>query len=56
MSSQGSSSTRAVSRTVVGPMSGDPLSKDVFMPSAFHTKSAPEVASRPADKEAAEPK
>ena len=55
MSSQGSSSTRAVSRTVFGPMSGDPLSKDVFRPNASFTESAPEVDSRPVDREAAEP-
>ena len=55
MSSQGSNSTRAVSGTAFGPMSGDPLSRDVSTPSASSTESAPEVASRPADKEAMEP-
>ena len=55
MSSQGSSSARAVFGAAFGPMSGDPLSKDVSTPSAFHTEFAPEVASRPSDREAAEP-
>ena len=55
MSSQGTSSTRAVSGTAFGPMSGDPLSKDVSIHSTSHTKSAPEVASRPTDRKAAEP-
>ena len=43
MSSQGSSSTRAVSRTAFGPMLGDPLSRDVSVPNASSTESAPEV-------------
>ena len=55
MSSQGSSSARAVSRTVFGPMLGDPLSRDVSTPSASPIESAPKVASRPADRKAAEP-
>ena len=55
MSSQGSSSARAVSGTAFGPMSTDPLSRDVSTPSASSTESAPEVASHPTDKEAAEP-
>ena len=52
MSSQGSSSARAVSGTAFGPMSGDPLSRDVSTPSASSTESAPEVALRRADGEA----
>ena len=56
MSSQGSSSARAVSGTAFGPMSGDPLSRDVSTPSTSSTKSVPKVASHPVDREAAEPK
>ena len=56
MSSQGTSSVRAISGAVFGPMSGDPLSRDVSTPSASSTKIVPEVASCPADREAVEPK
>ena len=56
MSRQGSSSVKATSGTAFGPMSGDPLSRDVSMPSASSTKSTPEVTSRPVDRGAAEPK
>ena len=55
MFNQGSSSARVVFRTVFGPLSGDPLSRDVSTPSASSTKSAPEVASLPWDREVAEP-
>ena len=55
MSSQGSNSTRAVSGTAFGPMSGDPLSRDVFTPSASSIEFAPEVALYPMGMEAAEP-
>ena len=41
--------------TAFGPMSGDPLSRDAFMPSASSIESALEVASSPADRGAAEP-
>ena len=47
MSSRGSSSVRAVSGAVFGLMSGDPLYKDISMPSASHTESVPEVTSCP---------
>ena len=53
MSSQWSSSARIVSGTAFGPMSSDPLSKDVSTPSASSTESAPEVVSRRTDQEAA---
>ena len=56
MSSQGSSSARVVSGTAFGPMSTDPLSRDVSTSSASSIESAPEVASHPMDREAAEPK
>ena len=55
MSSQGSSSARAVSGIAFRPMSDDPLSRDVSTPSASSTESALAVASRHADREAAEP-
>ena len=55
MSSQGSSSARAISGIAFGPMSGDPLSRDISKPSASSTEFALEVVSRPADREAAEP-
>ena len=55
MSSQGSNNARAVSGTMFGPMSGDPLSRDVSTPSASSTESAPEVTSWRAGGEAAEP-
>ena len=55
MSSQGSSSVRATSGIAFGPMSGDPLSRDVSMPSASSTEPAHEIASRPVDRRAAEP-
>ena len=54
MSSQGSSTVSAVSGAVFGPMSSDPLYKDVSTTSASHTKSTPEVASRPSAREAEE--
>ena len=44
MSSQGSSSVRVLSGVA---FAGDPLSKEVSMPSASSMESAPEVASRP---------
>ena len=53
MSSQGSSTVSAVSGAVFGPMSSDPLYKDVSTTSASHTKSTPEVTSRPSAREAA---
>ena len=55
MSSQGTNSVRVISRTAFGPMSGDPLSRDVSTPNASFTESAPEVASRRTAREAAEP-
>ena len=55
MSSQGSNSVRATSGATFGPISGDPLSRDVSMPSASSTETAPEVAFRPIDKGATEP-
>ena len=55
MSSQGSSSARAVSRAAFGPMSGNPLYRDVSTPSASHIESAPEVESLPLGREAVEP-
>ena len=55
MSSQGNSSAKAVSGAAFGPMLGGPLYRDVSMPSASHTESAPEVASGPSVREAAEP-
>ena len=55
MSSQGSSSAKAVSGAVLGPMSVDPMSRDVSTPSVSHTESAPEVTSHPSNREAAEP-
>ena len=55
MSSQGSSSIRFASGATFGPMSGDPLSRDVSTPSASSTEPAPEVASRPVDRGATEP-
>ena len=55
MSSQGSSSARAIFGATFGPMLGDPLYREVSSPSASHTESAPEVTSRLSAKEAAEP-
>ena len=55
MSSQGSSSARAVPGATFRPMLGGPLYRDVSTPSAFHTESAPEVASRPSAREAVRP-
>ena len=55
MSSQESSSVRAVSGTAFRPMSGHPLSRDVSTPSASSTESAPKVAHHPVDRGAAEP-
>ena len=52
MSSQRSSSVRAVSGAEFEPMSGDPLYRDVSTPSAFRTKLAPKVASHPSAREA----
>ena len=56
MSSQGSSSVRATSGAAFEPMSGDPLSRDVFTPNASSTDPAPEVSSRLVDRGAAEPR
>ena len=55
MSSQGSSSVRATSGTAFGPMSSDPLSRDVSTPSTSFTEPAPEVISRPIDRRVVEP-
>ena len=55
MSSQGSSSVRAISGTAFVPMSGDPLSREVSAPSTSSIESAPEVASCPAARGAVEP-
>ena len=55
MSSQGSSSAKAVPRTAFGPLSGDPLSRDVSTSSTSSTESAPEVASSRVVVEAAGP-
>ena len=54
MYSQGISSIRAASGPAFGPMSGDPLSRDVSTPGASSTDPAPEVASRPVDRGAVE--
>ena len=50
MPSQGSSSVRICSRTAFGPISSNPLSREVSTPSATSIKFAPEVTSRPVDK------
>ena len=50
MSSQGSSSVKAASGADFGPISNDPLSRDVSTPSASSTETTPEVASRPVEK------
>ena len=55
MSSQGSSSIRATLGTAFSPISGDPLSRDISMPSASPIESAHEVASYPVDRGLAEP-
>ena len=55
MSSQGNSSFRAASGAAFGPMSGDPLSRDVSMPNAPSIDPVAEVASCPVDRGAAEP-
>ena len=55
MSSQGSSSTRAASGATFGPMSGDPLPREVSTPSASSIDPASEVTSRLIDREVAEP-
>ena len=55
MSSQGSSSVRAASGAAFGPMSGDPLSKDISTPNASSTDLAPKVAFCPVDRGAMEP-
>ena len=55
MSSQGSSSIRAASGATFGPISGDPLSRDVSTPSASSADPVPEVASFLVDRGAAEP-
>ena len=54
MSSQGRSSTRATSGTIFGPMSSDPLYKEVSTPSACSVESIPEVASRQRESEVGE--
>ena len=56
MSSQGSSSARAVYGAAFRPMLGDPLYRDISTLSASHTESALEVASRPSTREVAGPK
>ena len=55
MSSQRSNSVRAASGIVIGPMTNDPLSRDVSTPSTSSTEFAPEVASRPTDRGVVEP-
>ena len=49
MSSQGSSSVRTIFGATFAPMAGDPLSREVSMPSASSIKSTSEVASLPVD-------
>ena len=56
MSSQWSSSTRVASGTAFGPMSGDPLSKEVSPLSASFAETVPEVASYRMEREATGPK
>ena len=55
MSSQGSSSARVASGTTFGPMSGDPLSREVSPPSASFAELVLEVASHRMESEATEP-
>ena len=55
MSSQGSSNARAASGVAFGPMSADPLYREVSTPSASSTDPALEVAARPIDRGFAEP-
>ena len=55
MSSQGSSSVRSIPGTVFAPMLGDPLSREVSVPSTSSTEPAPEVPSRPTARGAVEP-
>ena len=55
MSSQGSSSTSAASGTTFGPMSGDPLYREVSTASTSSVKSVPKVTSRRREGEVAEP-
>ena len=54
MSSQGSSSVKAISGTTFRPMSGDPLSRDVSTPNTSSIESAFEFAFHPVDRGAAE--
>ena len=49
MSSQGSSSVRVYLGAHFATMAGDPLSKEVSMPSILFKESGPEVASRTTD-------
>ena len=55
MSSKGSSSVRAISGIAFAPMSGNPLSREVSVPSTSSTESALKVAFRPVDSGAMEP-
>ena len=55
MSSQGSSRVLAASGAAFGPMSGNPLSRDLPMPNTSSTDPALEVASHAIDRGAAEP-
>ena len=55
MSSQGSSGVRAIFGAAFAPMSSDPLSREVSMPSASSIDSAPEVTSRLVDRGVMEP-
>ena len=54
MSSQGSSSAKAASGTAFGPLYGDPLYREISIPSASSAESVPEVASRRMESEATE--
>ena len=56
MSSEVSSSVRATSGAAFGPMSGDPLYREVSTPSASSAESVPEVALHRMESEAARPK
>ena len=55
MFSQGSNSVRAISGAAFAPMSGDPLSREVFVPYTSSTESASEVATCLVDRGAMEP-
>ena len=55
MSSQWSSSIRAISGIAFRHMLGEPLSRDVSTPSASFTESEPKVASYPVDRRAMKP-